>query len=312
MKVYIAGSTGLVGRALVRRFSTENNFEILTSSSKNLDLRNKNDVLDFFAKHKPDVVIDAAAKVGGIYANSNQPVEFLIENLTIQNNLMIASSQYNCKKFVFLSSSCVYPKLAKQPINESYLLTGKLEKTNQAYAIAKLAGMILVESFQTQYNYQWFSVMPTNLYGQFDNFSIETSHVIPAMIRKFHVAKRLGGVVTLWGDGSSLREFLHVDDLADAIFFLLNNYKELGPVNIGVGKDLSIKSLAKIIKEIVGFDGDVLWDQAKPNGTPRKVLDISKIKSLGWEAKIELVEGLNSTYKWFVNSYESKSKLLKL
>jgi GDP-L-fucose synthase len=312
MKVYIAGSTGMVGRSLVKRFTSEGSLEVLTSNSKNLDLQNKSDVMDFFIRNKPDVVIDAAAKVGGIYANSTQPVDFLIDNLTIQNNLMTAAHQIDCSKFIFLSSSCVYPKLAKQPIKENYLLTGELEKTNQAYAIAKIAGMKLIESYQYQYDRKWFSVMPTNLYGEFDNFSIDSSHVLPAMIRKFHEAKINNESVSLWGDGSPLREFLHVDDLAEAVLLLLISYKENEPVNIGVGEDLSIMELSNLIKDVVGFTGEVNWDQTRPNGTPRKLLDISKLKNLGWEPKIDLVKGITSTYKWFVSKFDAKSKELKV
>jgi GDP-L-fucose synthase len=312
MKVYIAGSTGMVGRSLVKRFTKDNSFEVFTSISKDLDLRSKSDVMDYFVKNKPDVVIDAAAKVGGIYANSTQPVDFLIDNLTIQNNLMTAAHQIGCSKFIFLSSSCVYPKLAKQPIKENYLLTGELEQTNQAYAIAKIAGMKLIEGFQSQYNRKWFSVMPTNLYGEFDNFSKESSHVLPAMIRKFHEAKINNESVTLWGDGNPLREFLHVNDLADAVLLLLIKYKENEPVNIGVGEDLSIMALSNLIKDVVGFTGEVRWDSTKPNGTPRKLLDISKLKDLGWEPKIDLVKGITSTYEWFVSKFEAKSNELKI
>jgi GDP-L-fucose synthase len=312
MKVYIAGSTGMVGRSLVKRFTKDNSFKVFTSISKDLDLRNKSDVMDFFVKNKPDVVIDAAAKVGGIYANSTQPVDFLIDNLTIQNNLMTAAHQIGCSKFIFLSSSCVYPKLVKQPIKENYLLTGELEQTNQAYAIAKIAGMKLIEGFQSQYNRKWFSVMPTNLYGEFDNFSKESSHVLPAMIRKFHEAKINNESVTLWGDGNPLREFLHVNDLADAVLLLLIKYKENEPVNIGVGEDLSIMALSNLIKDVVGFTGEVRWDSTKPNGTPRKLLDISKLKDLGWEPKIDLVKGITSTYEWFVSKFEAKSNELKI
>jgi GDP-L-fucose synthase len=311
MKVYIAGSTGMVGRSLVKRFKRDASFEICTTNSKDLDLRNKSDVMDFFIDIKPDVVIDAAAKVGGIYANSIQPVDFLVDNLTIQNNLMTAAHQIGCSRFIFLSSSCVYPKFANQPIKESYLLTGELEKTNQAYAIAKIAGMKLIESFQSQFDRKWFSVMPTNLYGEFDNFSKESSHVLPAMIRKFHEAKINNESVTLWGDGSPLREFLHVEDLADAILLLLNRYKENEPVNIGVGEDLSIIDLSNLIKDVVGFTGEVYWDPTKPNGTPRKLLDISKLKDLGWEPKIDLVQGITTTYKWFVSKLNAKSNELK-
>ena len=312
MKVYVAGSTGMVGRSLVKRIKRDTSFEVFTTNSKDLDLRNKSDVMDFFVDLKPDVVIDAAAKVGGIYANSTRPVDFLVDNLTIQNNLMTAANQIHCSRFIFLSSSCVYPKFAKQPIKESYLLNGELEKTNQAYAIAKIAGMKLIESFQSQFNRKWFSVMPTNLYGEFDNFSKESSHVLPAMIRKFHEAKINNESVTLWGDGSPLREFLHVEDLADAILLLLNRYKENEPVNIGVGEDLSIMDLSNLIKDVVGFTGEVYWDPTKPNGTPRKLLDVSKLKDLGWEPKIDLVQGITTTYKWFVSKLNVNSNELKI
>jgi GDP-L-fucose synthase len=312
MKVYIAGSSGMVGRSLVKRFAKDTSYEVFTTKSKDLDLRNKSDVMDFFIKNKPDVIIDAAAKVGGIYANSTQPVDFLIDNLTIQNNLMTAAHQNDCSKFIFLSSSCVYPKLAKQPIKEKYLLTGELEKTNQAYAIAKSAGMKLIESYQSQYDRKWFSVMPTNLYGEFDNFSKDSSHVLPAMIRKFHEAKINNEGVTLWGDGNPLREFLHVDDLADAVLLLLTEYKENEPVNIGVGEDLSIMELSTLIKDVIGFNGEVHWDQTKPNGTPRKLLDISKLENLGWAPKIDLVQGITSTYEWFVSKFDAKSNELKI
>ena len=301
----------MVGRSLVKRFKRDTSFEVYTTNSKDLDLRNKSDVMDFFIDIKPDVIVDAAAKVGGIYANSIQPVDFLVDNLTIQNNLMTAAHQIGCSRFIFLSSSCVYPKFANQPIKESYLLTGELEKTNQAYAIAKIAGMKLIESFQSQFDRKWFSVMPTNLYGEFDNFSKESSHVLPAMIRKFHEAKINNESVTLWGDGSPLREFLHVEDLADAILLLLYRYKENEPVNIGVGEDLSIIDLSNLIKDVVGFTGEVYWDPTKPNGTPRKLLDISKLKDLGWEPKIDLVQGITTTYKWFVSKLNAKSNELK-
>jgi GDP-L-fucose synthase len=312
MKVYIAGSTGMVGRSLVKRFTRESSFEVLSTNSKELDLRNKSDVMDFLTKHKPEVVIDAAAKVGGIYANSTHPVDFLIENLTIQNNLMMASHEINCTKFIFLSSSCVYPKLAKQPIKESYLLSGELEKTNQAYAIAKIAGMKLIESFQSQYDRKWFSVMPTNLYGEFDNFSKENSHVLPAMIRKFHDSKVRNEVVQLWGDGTAMREFLHVDDLAEAVNFLIDNYDSDEAINIGAGKDISILELSNLISEVVGYEGPIKWDTSRPSGTPRKLLDTTKINSLGWSPKISLVEGVSTTYEWFLAEINKNSSAIKL
>ena len=302
----------MVGSSLVKRFIREDSFEVLTTNSNDLDLRNKSDVMDFFIEHKPEVVVDAAAKVGGIYVNSIEPVDFLIDNLTIQNNLMMAAHLSDCARFIFLSSSCVYPKFASQPIKESYLLTGELEKTNQAYAIAKIAGMKLIESFQSQYNRKWISVMPTNLYGVFDNFSKESSHVLPAMIRKFHEAKVKNENVVLWGDGSPLREFLHVDDLAEALLLLIQKYKEDEPVNIGVGKDLSIMDLSSLIQNIVGFKGEVQWDKTKPNGTPRKLLDISKLKTLGFEPEFNLKEGVAKTYRWFLEQIRLESPDLRL
>jgi GDP-L-fucose synthase len=256
MKIFIAGSTGMVGRSLVKRFTSEGSLEVLTSKSKDLDLLNKSEVLNFFIKHKPDVVIDAAAKVGGIYANSTKPVDFLIDNLTIQNNLMTSAHQIDCSKFIFLSSSCVYPKLAQQPIKEKYLLTGELEKTNQAYAIAKIAGMKLLESYQSQYDRKWFSVMPTNLYGEFDNFSLDSSHVLPAMIRKFHEAKINNDDVVLWGDGTPLREFLHVNDLADAhvlgLEYLLNG-GESEVFNLGNGNGFSVREVIAAAEDVTGM-----------------------------------------------------------
>ncbi len=312
MKVFIAGSSGLVGSALVRKFNKISRYEVLTSKSSELDLRNPEAVFDFFEDNEPNVVIDAAAKVGGIHANATYPVEFLIENTQIQNNLLSAAHKFRCEKFVFLSSSCVYPKDCPQPIKESYLLTGPLEITNQAYAIAKIAGMKLVESYRNQYQKKWISAMPTNLFGPEDNFSTENSHVLPAMIRKFHDAKIKNEVVQLWGDGTAKREFLHVDDLAEAVDFLIDNYDSDEAINIGAGKDISILELANLISEIVGYEGSIKWDTSKPNGTPQKLLDTSKINSLGWSPKISLVEGVTSTYEWFlgeINKYNSTIKL---
>jgi GDP-L-fucose synthase len=312
MKVFIAGSSGLVGSALVRKFNKISKYEVLTSKSTDLDLRNPDAVLDFFAKQKPTVVIDAAAKVGGIHANATYPVEFLIENTQIQNNLLSAAHMFRCEKFIFLSSSCVYPKNCPQPIKESYLLTGPLEITNQAYAIAKIAGMKLVESFRSQYQKKWISAMPTNLFGPKDNFSKDSSHVLPAMIRKFHDAKTKNEVVQLWGDGSAKREFLHVDDLADAIDFLIENYDSDEAINVGTGKDISILELANLVSEIIGYGGPVKWDTSRPNGTPRKLLDTSKINSLGWSPKISLTEGITRTYEWFLAETNKSDSTIKL
>ena len=312
MKVFIAGSSGLVGSALVRKFNKISKYEVLTSKSAELDLRNPAAVFDFFEDNKPNIVIDAAAKVGGIHANATYPVEFLIENTQIQNNLLLAAHKFRCEKFVFLSSSCVYPKDCTQPIKESYLLTGPLEITNQAYAIAKIAGMKLVESYRNQYQKKWISAMPTNLFGPKDNFSTENSHVLPAMIRKFHDAKIKNEVVQLWGDGTAKREFLHVDDLAEAVDFLIDNYDSDEAINIGTGKDISILELANLISEIVGYEGLIKWDASKPNGTPRKLLDTSKINSLGWSPKISLTEGVTSTYEWFLGEINKNNSEIKL
>ena len=312
MKVFIAGSSGLVGSALVRKFNRISKYEVLTSKSAELDLRNPEAVFDFFEDNKPHVVIDAAAKVGGIHANATYPVEFLIENTQIQNNLLSAAHEFQCEKFVFLSSSCVYPKDCPQPIKESYLLTGPLEITNQAYAIAKIAGMKLVDSYRAQYQKKWISVMPTNLFGPKDNFSKENSHVLPAMIRKFYDAKIKNKVVQLWGDGTAKREFLHVDDLAEAVNFLIDNYDSDEAINIGTGKDISILELANLISEIVGYEGSIKWDTSKPNGTPRKLLDTSKINSLGWSPKISLTEGITTTYEWFLREISKNNSIIKL
>jgi len=312
VKVFIAGSSGLVGSALVRKFNKVSKYEVLTSKRSGLDLKNTEAVFDFFAEHKPNLVIDAAAKVGGIHANATYPVEFLIENTQIQNNLLSAAHKFLCEKFVFLSSSCVYPKNSLQPIKESYLLSGPLEVTNQAYAIAKIAGMKLVESYRNQYQKKWISAMPTNLYGPNDNFSRDSSHVLPAMIRKFHDAKIKNEVVKLWGDGTVKREFLHVDDLAEAIDFLIDNYDSDEAINIGVGNDLSILELANLISGIVGYKGSIKWDTSRPNGTPRKLLDTSKINSLGWRPKISLVEGVSTTYEWFLSEINKNNSEIKL
>lgn len=312
MKVFIAGSSGLVGSALVRKFNKISKYEVLTSKSSELDLRNTNAVFDFFAEHKPTVVIDAAAKVGGIHANATYPVEFLIENTEIQINLFSAAHKFQCEKLVFLSSSCVYPKDCPQPIKESFLLTGPLEITNQAYAIAKIAGMKLVESYRNQYQKKWISAMPTNLFGPNDNFSKANSHVLPAMIRKFHDAKIENEAVMLWGDGTAKREFLHVDDLADAIDFLIDHYDSDEAINIGAGKDITILELANLVSETVGYEGSIKWDTSKPNGTPQKLLDTSKLNSLGWSSKISLVEGLSKTYDWFLAEINKNNSSIRL
>jgi GDP-L-fucose synthase len=309
----VAGATGMVGSSIVRlakKIGVENVVEV---SRHNCDLTNYEETLSFINKNKPDVVIDAAAKVGGILANSNQPVEFLLDNLQIQNNLMKSCHKNQVEKFVFLSSSCVYPKLAAQPINESSLLTGPLEETNSAYAIAKISGMRLIKAYRQQYKHNWISVMPTNLYGYFDNFSLENSHVLPALIRKMHDAKiNNSKSITLWGSGSPRREFMHVDDLAEAINLLIQKYNSDEPINIGVGDDLSILELANLIKKIINYKGEIIWDKSKPDGTPRKLLDVSKLKKLGFSPKINLENGIELTYKWFLKQLEINPNSLRL
>jgi GDP-L-fucose synthase len=278
---------------------------LLGRSSKDLDLRNQASVNEFFAFESPEVVIDAAARVGGILANNDYPYQFLMDNLLIQNNLIHASLENGCEKFVFLGSSCIYPKLAPQPLKEEYLLTSSLEPTNQWYALAKIAGVKACEAIRRQYGKDYISLMPTNLYGDHDNFDLQTSHVMPAMIRKFHEAKTNGQMpVTLWGSGSPKREFLHVDDLAEAVVFAVENRFEDNLFNVGTGEDLAIKELAELIQEIVGHQGEILWDTSKPDGTPRKLMDVSKMSSQGWSAKIPLDEGIRRTYQWYLDNID--------
>ena len=297
-KIYVAGNTGLVGSAIVRMLHMKGYTNILSTPSSHWDLRRQDDVERFFRINEPEYVYLAAAKVGGIGANSNYPAPFIYDNLMIQSNIIDAARKFGVKKLLFLGSSCIYPKMCEQPIKEEYLMTGPLEPTNDAYAIAKIAGIKMCQAYRKQYGFNAISLMPTNLYGPKDNFDLESSHVLPAMIRKFHEAKDR---VMLWGDGSARREFLHVDDLADACFTAMRYYNEPEPINVGTGEDITIKELSNIISDVVGFDGDVEWDTTKPNGTPRKVLDVSKIKSLGWEPKIPLNEGIDSTYYWYIN-----------
>ena len=302
MKIYVAGHRGLVGSAIVRAIESEGNHTWFGKSRSELDLLDRSAVFDYLAQEKPDAVIIAAAKVGGIQANDNYPVQFLTENLQIQSNLMDAAHAAAIPRLLFLGSSCVYPKMAPQPIKEEFLLTGELEKTNEAYALSKISGLKLVQAYRKQYGHNWISAMPTNIYGPGDNFDLENSHVLPALIRKFHDAKTQGSAsVTLWGTGSPKREFLHSDDLGRACLFLLENYHDDVAINVGVGDDISIRDLADLIQRIVGFEGDVLWDDTKPDGTPRKLLDVSRITALGWTSQIGLEDGIRSTYEWFKN-----------
>jgi GDP-L-fucose synthase len=303
MKIYVAGHRGLVGSAIVRAIESEGTHSWIGQTRAELDLLDRKSVFQFLEKEKPDAVVIAAAKVGGIQANSNFPVEFLSENLQIETNLMDGAHAAQIQKLLFLGSSCVYPKLAPQPIKEEYLLTGELEKTNEAYALAKISGLKLVQAYRKQYGHKWISAMPTNMYGPSDNFDLESSHVLPALIRKFHDAKTRGDLsVSLWGTGSPKREFLHSDDLGRACLYLLENYDNDVAINIGVGEDLSIRDLANLVKSVVGFQGDIEWDSTKPDGTPRKLLDVSRITALGWASKISLEDGVRSTYQWFKES----------
>lgn len=297
-KIYIAGHRGMVGSAILRRLQKEGYSNFVFRTSGELDLRNQQAVADFFAAEKPEYVFLAAAKVGGIIANNTYRAEFLYDNLTIQNNIIHNAYLTGVKKLMFLGSSCIYPKLAPQPLKEEYLLSGPLEYTNEPYAIAKIAGIKMCDAYREQYGCNFISVMPTNLYGPNDNYDLNTSHVLPALIRKMHEAKVEGkDKVEVWGSGTPRREFLHADDLADACYFLMMNYNEPGLVNVGVGEDVSIKELAQLVKEIVGFEGELIFDTSKPDGTPRKLMDVSKLHSFGWKAKISLREGVESVYQ---------------
>jgi GDP-L-fucose synthase len=298
-KIFVAGSKGMVGSAIVRALKKEGFLNIITTSSKDLDLRNQFAVTEFFSLNKPEFVFLAAAKVGGIYANDNYPAEFLYDNLMIQNNVIHNSYLNNVKKLLFLGSSCIYPKFSAQPIKEEYLLTGILEPTNEAYAIAKIAGVEMCKFYKKQYGCHFISGMPTNLYGINDNFDLNNSHVLPALLRKFIEAKNSNQPnVSIWGSGSPRREFLFVDDLAKACLFLMQSYNDLEPINIGTGVDISIKELALTLKKIVGFEGDLVFDDTKPDGTPKKLLDVSKINQLGWKHEKTLEEGIHETLNW--------------
>lgn len=307
-KIYIAGHSGMVGSAIIRRLDQAGYANLVTVPRAELDLGAQHAVNDFFAKTRPQYVFLAAARVGGIHANSTYPAEFIYENLTIQTNVIHAAWQYGVKKMLFLGSSCIYPRLAPQPLKEEYLLSGALEETNEWYAIAKIAGVKLCQAYRKQYGFDAICAMPTNLYGPGDNFDLENSHVLPALIRKFHEAKMSAADrVVIWGTGTPRREFLHVDDLADACVFLMEHYSDQKIINIGAGQDLTIHALAELIRDIVGFDGALEFDATRPDGTPRKFLDITRLQQLGWKSRIPLAQGIRDTYQW----YQDKSLALQ-
>ena len=302
-KIYIAGHNGMVGSAIWRTLSAKGYTNLVGVSSKALDLRNQEAVKDYFAQEQPEVVIDAAARVGGILANNNHPYQFIMENMQIQNNLIDSALQAGIEKFIFLGSSCIYPKLAPQPLKEDCLLSGDLEPTNEWYAIAKITGVKACQAIRKQFGKDYVSLMPTNLYGTHDNFDLNTSHVLPAMMRKFHEAKENDNApVTLWGSGTPMREFLFVDDMAAAVVFALENKLPDYLYNIGTGVDLTIKELAETIQKITGHQGEIIWDSTKPDGTPRKLMDVSKMHELGWKHKVDLEEGIQMTYDWFLEN----------
>lgn len=302
-RIYIAGHSGLVGSAIMRTLESKGYKNILFRSSKELDLTDQKATLSFFEKEKPEYVFLAAAKVGGISANDLYPAEFIYRNLAIETNVINSAYQNGVKKLLFLGSSCIYPRECPQPIKEEYFMTGPLEETNKAYAMAKIAGIFMCQAYNKQYGARFISLMPTNLYGPGDNFNLDASHVLPALLRKFHEAKvKDEKTVVMWGTGSPLREFLHVDDLADACLFLMNTYEDDGIVNVGTGKDLSIKNLAELIKKIVDYKGEIINDITKPDGTPKKQLDVTKIHNLGWYHSIDLERGVQSTYAWFLKN----------
>ena len=302
-KIYIAGHRGMVGSACWRILQEAGYTNLIGKTSKELDLKNQQATDDFIKTEKPNAIIDAAARVGGILANDSYPYEFLMDNMLIQNNLIRSAHRNDIKKLIFLGSSCIYPKHAKQPLKEEYLLTGPLEPTNEWYAIAKISGVKLIEALRKQYNRDYVALMPTNLYGQNDNFNLQTSHVLPAMIRKFHEAKENShSKVTLWGSGSPMREFLHIDDLANAVLFVLENKLDKCLYNVGSGIDLTIKALAELVQLTVGHQGEIQWDHSKPDGTPRKLLDSKLLLNEGWHHSIKLKEGVDSTYKWYLEN----------
>ncbi len=305
-KIYVAGHRGLVGGAILRRLQAEGYANLLTATSRELDLREQAAVRDFFVEHKPDYVFLAAAKVGGILANDTYPAEFLYDNLMMEANVIDAAYRNGVQKLLFLGSTCIYPRMAPQPLKEEYLLTGPLESTNEWYAVAKIAGIKLCQAYQRQYGARFISAMPTNLYGPGDNFDLEKSHVMPALIRKFHEAKVSGApTVTVWGSGKPLREFLHVDDCAAACLFLMENYEGSDIVNIGYGSDISIADLSALVKQAAGYEGEIVYDCSKPDGTPRKLVDTGRITSLGWKPRIGLEEGIRDAYRWFLEHVEA-------
>ena len=302
-KIYVAGHRGLVGSAIITALKLRSFSNLVLKPRKELDLLDQRAVASFFEKEKPEYVFLAAAKVGGIMANKTYSGEFIYENLMVQGNVLENAKKSGVKKLVFLGSSCIYPRLAPQPIKEEYFMSGPLEPTNQAYAVAKIAGIVTCQSYNEEYGTDFISLMPTNLYGPNDNFDLENSHVLPALIRKFHEAKKSGKKeITLWGTGDALREFLHVDDFADACLFLMEHYDDSEIINVGTGEDISIKALAELVKKTTGFNGEILWDNKNLDGTPRKLLDVSKIHALGWRHTISLKEGIRKTYEWYKNS----------
>ena len=304
-KIYVAGHRGLVGSAIVRNLEAKGYTNIIYRTHEELDLTNQADVQAFFKEEQPEYVILAAAKVGGIHANNTYPADFIYDNLMIQNNVIKAAHDYTVKKVLFLGSTCIYPKMAPQPIREEYLLTGALEETNEAYAVAKIAGLEMCKFFKRQYGDNFISCMPTNLYGPNDNFDLKSSHVLPALIRKFHEAKVNGSdTVEVWGTGTPLREFIYVDDMADACVFLMENYDGEQHVNIGTGEEVSIRQLAETVKEVVGFEGELVFNTDMPDGTPRKLTTVDKLQGLGWKHKVSLNEGIRLAYEWFLENYK--------
>jgi len=306
-RIYVAGHKGLVGNAVLQKLQRQNYSNIIARTREQVDLKEQNEARRFFEKEKPEYVFLCAAKVGGILANASYPAQFIYENLAIQNNVIHLSYKYGVKKLLFLGSSCIYPKLAPQPVKEEYLLSGYLEKTNEPYAVAKIAGIVMCQSYNIQYKTNFISAMPTNLYGPGDRFDAENSHVIPALMLKFHMAKKNNKkFVDVWGTGKPKREFLYVEDLAEALVFLMKNYDSPEIINVGTGEDISIRELAEMMRDVTGFKGIIKFDTSKPDGTPRKLLDVTRIRSLGWKPKTSLEGGLLKTYKWFLKNYDSR------